>query len=96
MEAVDDGHLFHLAYLRNHYETHMHNGRDTFALDVVRNGPRRNDRDRDNIRSNRDNSKTARLARGAMAPQTTFAKDTTKNYGKGKTKADGLTTDNGE
>eukprot|EP00873_Tetraselmis_striata_P034307 jgi/Tetstr1/454571/TSEL_041466.t1 len=35
MEAVDDGHLFRLAYLRKLRDTQMHNG-DTFALDVVR------------------------------------------------------------
>eukprot|EP00873_Tetraselmis_striata_P002824 jgi/Tetstr1/423088/TSEL_013859.t1 len=35
MEAIDDGHRFHVVYLRKHRDTQMHHG-DTFALDVVR------------------------------------------------------------
>eukprot|EP00873_Tetraselmis_striata_P007135 jgi/Tetstr1/427399/TSEL_017563.t1 len=35
MEAIDDGHRFCMAYLRKHWDTHMHHG-DTFALDLVR------------------------------------------------------------
>eukprot|EP00873_Tetraselmis_striata_P002490 jgi/Tetstr1/422754/TSEL_013551.t1 len=58
MEAIDDGHWFHPAYLRN-------------AL-------RRNDHERNGGGGSRENFKTTRPGREAVAPRATFAKDVTK------------------
>eukprot|EP00873_Tetraselmis_striata_P011766 jgi/Tetstr1/432030/TSEL_021503.t1 len=84
MEAVVDGHRFRLAYLRKHWDTHMHNG-DTFALDVVRG--RYLILCSENLGSPEFtellelyNFKNARLERKTAAPRTTFAMDVTKAY----------------
>eukprot|EP00873_Tetraselmis_striata_P002021 jgi/Tetstr1/422285/TSEL_013129.t1 len=101
MKAVDHGHMFRLAYLRKYWDTHMHGG-DIFALDVTaarqrfNSGHRRNGRDRDGSGNNRDNYNTARPAREAAAPRSTFAKGIIKDYGKGKAKAEASTTDKAE
>eukprot|EP00873_Tetraselmis_striata_P041153 jgi/Tetstr1/461417/TSEL_006527.t1 len=60
-------------------------------------GNHQNDRNRDKSGSNRDNFKTARLARETAAPRTiTFARDTVKDSSKGKTKAEASTTNMAE
>eukprot|EP00873_Tetraselmis_striata_P038401 jgi/Tetstr1/458665/TSEL_045055.t1 len=55
----------------------------------------RNDRDRDGG-GNRENLKTARMGRDAVAPRATFAKDATKDFGKGMAKAEAPTVDKAE
>eukprot|EP00873_Tetraselmis_striata_P037415 jgi/Tetstr1/457679/TSEL_044226.t1 len=53
--------------------------------------PARNDRDRDNGSGGRENFKTTRPGREAVAPRATFAKDVIKGYGKGKAKLEAHT-----
>eukprot|EP00873_Tetraselmis_striata_P022374 jgi/Tetstr1/442638/TSEL_030733.t1 len=57
---------------------------------------RRNDRNRDGGGSSHENFKTTRRGREAVAPRATFAKDATKDYGKGKAKAEAPTVDIGQ
>eukprot|EP00873_Tetraselmis_striata_P042645 jgi/Tetstr1/462909/TSEL_007857.t1 len=93
VEAIDDGHRFRSAYLRKHWETHVHNGDTWFALDVVRERYLRHGTD--NLGSPEftgltelHKDRSARPGREAVAPRATFTKDVTKDSGKGKAKAE--------
>eukprot|EP00873_Tetraselmis_striata_P013218 jgi/Tetstr1/433482/TSEL_022754.t1 len=80
MEAIDDGHRFRLAYLRKYWDIQMHH-RFGGAL-------RRNNRNRDGSGGRRENFKTTRPGREAVAPRATFVNDATKNSGKGEAKVE--------
>eukprot|EP00873_Tetraselmis_striata_P046005 jgi/Tetstr1/466269/TSEL_000949.t1 len=80
MEAVDDGHRFHLAYLRKQWDTQMYL-RPRRRAGYLRLGT-------ENL-GNRDNFKNTRQGREAAAPRATLTKDVSKDWGiKGKTRAE--------
>eukprot|EP00873_Tetraselmis_striata_P022055 jgi/Tetstr1/442319/TSEL_030459.t1 len=88
VEAIDDGHRFRSAYLRKHWETHVHNGDTCFALDVVRERYLRHGTDNLGSPEFTGLTESARPGREAVAPRATFTKDVTKDSGKGKAKAE--------
>eukprot|EP00873_Tetraselmis_striata_P034030 jgi/Tetstr1/454294/TSEL_041213.t1 len=90
MEAIDDKHRFRLAYLRKVtkllelykdrvYDANIASAAKTTARQRFGGALRRNDRDRDGGGGSRENFKSTRLGREAVAPRATFAKRGTKD-----------------
>eukprot|EP00873_Tetraselmis_striata_P024748 jgi/Tetstr1/445012/TSEL_032820.t1 len=96
--AIDDGgHRFRLTYLRKHWDTQMR----IFALDVVRERYLRHATQ--NMGSPKSTKQLLQLiykdrvsAREALAPRAASAKDTTKDAGKDKAKAEASVADKAE